>query len=208
MIASSLLEIGAVVVSPDDPFTWASGIKSPVYCDNRISIGYPLIRKAIREAFEVLLVDWLMAADVIVGTATAGIPHAAWLAESRLLPMAYVRSSAKGHGKRNQIEGPLPKGSRVVVIEDLISTGGSSIAAVEAVRGAGAIVLGVGSIFTYELPVASSGFETANVQSRSLTDISALLAVARETGSLTDAQVASVRSWQQNPGEWKNPNES
>ena len=166
-------------------------------------MGYPIVRREIRSGFEKLLQDWLADCDVVVGTATAGIPHAAWLAESQELPMAYVRSSAKAHGKRNLIEGPLAQGSRVVIIEDLISTGGSCIAAATAVREVGANVLGVGSIFTYELSDAVERFQDAGSKYRSLTGNNALLAAALDSGKVTVDEVESVRSWKRDPRQWK-----
>lgn len=165
-------------------------------------MGYPLVRRLIRDGFNLVLADWIADADVIVGTATAGIPHAAWLAELVDKPMAYVRSKPKGHGKRNLIEGPVADGATAVVIEDLISTGGSSIAAVEALRESGATVLGVGAIFSYRLPQADRAFRAANVEYRSLTDIHSLLEVARVGGLLGEEEIDSVRRWQADPDEW------
>lgn len=202
-VAASLLDIGAVIISPDQPFTWASGIQSPIYCDNRLSLGYPPVRKAICDSFRVHLEDWIGASDVVIGTATAGIPHAAWLADACQLPMAYVRSSAKGHGRQNQIEGVVREGWKAVVIEDLVSTGGSSLKAVQAVRDAGVTVLGVGCIFSYGLEEARSAFEKDDVHCRSLTTLEALLAVAAEKGLLSESQIDSVRKWRTSPQTWR-----
>ena len=150
-IAESLLEIKAVSLRPNDPFTWTSGIQSPIYCDNRLTLSYPEIRRKIAAGLAEIITEKFPGTDLIAGTATAGIPHAAWVSELLNLPMCYVRSKAKGHGKGNQIEGNAASGQKVVVVEDLISTGGSVITAVEALREAGCNVLGVVSIFTYEL---------------------------------------------------------
>ena len=158
-IAANLLSIGAVSLQPETPFTWASGIKSPIYCDNRLTLGYPEIRKNIATGLVQLIEEKFGTVDVIAGTATAGIPHAAWTSDLMNLPMVYVRSSAKGHGKGNQIEGPITAGQKVVVVEDLISTGGSVITCVEALREACCEVVGVVSIFTYNLPAAVEKFE-------------------------------------------------
>src|SRR6476619_2258306 len=148
-IASHLLEIGAVFLQPNDPFTWSSGMKSPIYCDNRLTLSYPHIRQDIARGLQQLIEEHFPGTDVIAGTATAGIPHAAWVSDKLNLPMCYVRSKAKEHGKGNQIEGQVKENQRVVVIEDLISTGGSAITAVDALREAGCDVLGIVSIFTY-----------------------------------------------------------
>ena len=150
-IAKQLIDIEAVSLQPNDPFTWASGIKSPIYCDNRLTLSYPKVRKEIAKGLQHLIKTYFANAEVIAGTATAGIPHAAWVSEALELPMCYVRSKAKEHGQGNQIEGKVTKGQKVVVIEDLISTGGSVFTAVDALKAQGCEVLGVVSIFTYEL---------------------------------------------------------
>lgn len=150
-IAQALLDIKAVSLSPNDPFTWSSGIKSPIYCDNRVTLGFPDVRNHIRDGLQALIESHFKDIEVISGTATAGIPHAAYVSEVMNLPMNYVRSKSKSHGKQNQIEGASSEGKKVVVIEDLISTGGSSITAVEALKAAGANVIGVVAIFTYGL---------------------------------------------------------
>ena len=148
-IAGKLLEINAVALKPQEPFTWASGLRSPIYCDNRITLSFPAVRREIAAGLQKLIVENFPGTGVIAGTATAGIPHAAWVSELMDLPMCYVRSKAKGHGKGNQIEGKVEQGQKVVVVEDLISTGGSVITAVQALREAGCEVLGVVCIFTY-----------------------------------------------------------
>ena len=179
-IAESLLEIKAVSLSPNNPFTWTSGIHSPIYCDNRLTLSYPEIRRKIAAGLAEIITNQFPGCDLIAGTATAGIPHAAWVSELLNLPMCYVRSKAKGHGKGNQIEGKAEKGQKVVVVEDLISTGGSVITAVEALREAGCEVLGVVSIFTYELQKGREKMQKADVTVFSLTDYSTLVEVARK----------------------------
>ncbi|WP_455675308.1 orotate phosphoribosyltransferase [Pradoshia sp.] len=201
-IAEHLLTIKAVSLKPNDPFTWSSGMKSPIYCDNRLTLSYPAVRKEIAEGLAALIKQNFPEATVIAGTATAGIPHAAWVSELLSLPMVYVRSSAKGHGKGNQIEGIVQEGDKVVVIEDLISTGGSSIKCVQALREAGCIVEGVVSIFTYELERAKTAFMEADVPYFSLTDFSTLAAVAKEKQFILDDELASLKRWKTNPDEW------
>ncbi len=182
-IAQDLLTINAVSLRPNEPFTWASGIKSPIYCDNRITMGYPIIRKKIAQEFANLLLNIYKegGVDVIAGTATAGIPHAAFLADVLDLPMVYVRGSSKDHGKQNQIEGCSVAGKKVVVVEDLISTGGSVLQAVEALKKAGATVLCVVAIFTYELPQSLHNFAAAGVALYTLTTYSKLIEEATKT---------------------------
>jgi orotate phosphoribosyltransferase len=201
-IASDLLRIGAVSFSPDEPYVWASGLHSPVYCDNRVTMGYPPIRRAIAGGFAACLANAGLEPDAIVGTATAGIAHAAWLAERMDLPMAYVRSKPKEHGRGNQIEGPLRPGQRVVVVEDLVSTGRSSVAVVEAVRAAGVTVEAVLAIFAYGLPGTEEAFEAAGVPLLTLTRFDVLLDVAREQGGLSPEAVASLQAWHTDPHGW------
>lgn len=150
-IAEKLLDIKAVALNPNDPFTWSSGLRAPIYCDNRLTLSYPEVRKEIAAGLQAIILDKFPDAELIAGTATAGIPHAAWVSDIMELPMCYVRSKAKDHGKGKQIEGKAVKGQKVVVVEDLISTGGSAITAVKALREAGCEVLGVAAIFTYQL---------------------------------------------------------
>ena len=170
LIAKDLLTIGAVFFRPDEPFTWASGIKSPVYCDNRLTLTAPEVRTHIEEGFAALIREKYPEAEVLMGTATAGIAHAAITAHILGLPMGYVRGSAKDHGRQNRIEGKLDKGAKTVVVEDLISTGGSVIETVEALREAGAEVLGVVSIFTYNMRRGLERMAAAGVENTSLTD--------------------------------------
>ncbi|GAE33888.1 orotate phosphoribosyltransferase [Halalkalibacter akibai] len=196
-IANHLLDIGAVHLRPTEPFTWTSGIKSPIYCDNRLTLSYPHVRKDIIAGFVELVKD--MEVDVIAGTATAGIPHAALLADALDLPMSYVRGSAKGHGKQNQIEGKIEKGQKVVLVEDLISTGGSVIQAAEALRAVGAEVVAVVAIFTYEFPKAYDAFNEANLKAHVLTSYSTLLEVANNKGTITEEQAERLNQWRKNP---------
>jgi orotate phosphoribosyltransferase len=198
-IARHLLEIGAVTLRPEQPFTWSSGWKSPIYCDNRLTMAYPEIREAIAEGFAAQIRKHDPEAEVIAGTATAGIPHAAWVAQKLNLPMIYIRDKAKGHGKENQIEGILRPGQRVVVIEDLISTGGSSLKAAEAVRAAGGCVLSVQAIFTYEFDQASRAFAEKAIPLRTLSGYSSLIEVAVQTGYVQKEQLQLLRSWRENP---------
>lgn len=202
LIAEKLLEINAVGLKPRDPFTWTSGLRSPIYCDNRLTLSYPAVRKEIARGMQKLIVENFPNADVIAGTATAGIPHAAWVSELMDLPMCYVRSKAKGHGKGNQIEGKVEHGQKVVVVEDLISTGGSVITAVQALREAGCEVLGVVSIFTYGLEKGKEAFAQEEITSHSLTDFSTLVKVAIEKGYINENDQESLLAWSMNPQEW------
>ena len=201
-IAEALLKIGAVRISPEAPFTWASGLRSPLYCDNRLTISYPEIRRLIRDAFVSILKDQEVKPDAIVGTATAGIPHAAWLSEICDLPMAYVRSKPKEHGTGSKIEGWIPAGSRVAVVEDLISTGQSSAAVVETLRGEGIKVDAVLAIFSYELGDAIRTFERLQVPLHTLTNFRELFTVAEERGELSEGAESSIRNWRHDPRAW------
>lgn len=198
-IASSLLAIGAVHLRPDQPFTWTSGIKSPIYCDNRITMSYPSVRRQIAQAFTELIRETYPEAQVVAGTATAGIPHAAWVAELLDLPMIYVRDKAKGHGRQNQIEGSLTAGQKVVVIEDLISTGGSSLKAAQAVQAEGGEVLGVAAIFSYQFPDAEALFADAGIPCTTISHYTALLEAAREQGTITAEQETLLGEWRKAP---------
>lgn len=194
-IARDLLKIKAVQIQTENYFTWTSGIKSPIYCDNRLTMSYPDIRKKIAKAFVQKLEEQSEKPDVIAGCATAGIPHAAWLAEELNLPMVYVRSSPKGHGKGNQIEGKIEKGDKVVVIEDLISTGGSAIDAANVLKEVGANVLGVQAIFTYGLNKATKNFAKANIELTTITSFDYLLDVLLEDGTITEEDKANLLEW-------------
>ncbi len=199
VIAGRLLDIGAVALRPNEPFTWTSGIKSPIYCDNRLTMSYPDIRDAIAEGFATLIRTHYPDAEVVAGTATAGIPHAAWVAQKLNLPMAYVRDKAKGHGKQNQIEGLIKSGQKVVVIEDLISTGGSSLKAAQAVKEAGGDVKGVLAIFTYQFALPEQSFSEEGVELRTLSNYSALVDEALRRGAISESDVSLLRSWRENP---------
>ncbi|PAQ13222.1 orotate phosphoribosyltransferase [Bacillaceae bacterium SAOS 7] len=202
-IAEQLLEIKAVFLQPNEPFTWSSGIQSPIYCDNRLTLSYPEVRKTIAKGLVSLIQEHYPEAQLIAGTATAGIPHAAWVSDVMDLPMCYVRSKAKGHGKGNQIEGKAEPGTKVVVVEDLISTGGSAVTAVEALREAGCEVLGIVSIFTYELEAGKEKLAATNVSSHSLSEYSTLIKVAAEKQYVQESDLETLRKWQENPGEWR-----
>ena len=201
-VASRLLSIGAVTLAPDDPFTWASGLRAPIYCDNRLTMSYPPVRQALTEGFMTRLHEHGLRPEAIVGTATAGIPHAAWLADRLDLPMAYVRSAPKGHGRGNRIEGRVEKGQRVVVVEDLISTGGSSLSVVEALREAGVEVEALLAIFSYGLPGTAERFAEAGVPFHTLTDFDALAAAAEDEGRISAAAAESLQAWRRAPQAW------
>ncbi|MCM2979720.1 orotate phosphoribosyltransferase [Niallia circulans] len=201
-IAEQLLEIKAVFLQPNDPFTWSSGLKSPIYCDNRLTLSYPKVRKNIASGLAGLIKEKFPETEVVAGTATAGIPHAAWVSDLLDLPMAYVRSKAKAHGKGNQIEGKVEKGKKVVVVEDLISTGGSVITAVNSLREAGCEVLGVVAIFTYELPKGKELLGEAEITAYSLTDYTSLLDVAQKKGYIQEGDLASLNAWKESPENW------
>jgi orotate phosphoribosyltransferase len=198
-IAGNLLEIGAVHLRPNEPFTWTSGIISPIYCDNRLTMSFPAIREVIAEGFAALIREHYPDTEVIAGTATAGIPHAAWVAQKLNLPMAYIRDKAKGHGKQNQIEGLIKEGQKVVIIEDLISTGGSSLKAALAVIEAGGDVQSVIAIFTYELAQAAQAFRDESIELKTLSNYSALVEEARRRGTISDADVTLLQSWRNDP---------
>lgn len=198
-IANHLLTIGAVTLSPTKPFTWSSGIQSPIYCDNRLTLSYPTVRKEIAQGLAQLIRKHAPDAEVIAGTATAGIPHAMLVADELDLPMVYVRGKAKGHGKQNLIEGKLPQGSKVIVIEDLISTGGSSIAAAEAIQQAGSTVLSVVAIFSYQLNSGAEAFKEAKLEAYVLTNYDTLVNEAKKGGLISEAEQKKLAKWRENP---------
>ena len=200
-IAKRLLEIKAVFLSPDEPFTWASGIKSPIYCDNRLTLSYPEIRTEIETAIAETVKAKYPEAEALAGTSTAGIPHAAIAAHILGMPMAYVRASATDHGRNNKIEGRLEKGTKVVVIEDLISTGGSVIDVVNALREAEVEVLGIVSIFTYGLAKGIERLKEANVENTSLSNYDALVEVAVESGYIKESDVKKLQAFRANPSD-------
>ena len=198
-IAKGLLDIEAVFLRPDDPFTWASGIKSPIYCDNRLILTAPEMRTKVENAIAETVKAHYPEAEVLMGTSTAGIAHAAIAGHILDIPMGYVRSGAKDHGRNNRIEGRLEKGQKVVVIEDLISTGGSVIEVVEALREAGADVLGVVSIFTYGMQKGLDRLAAANIKNISLSDFDAVAEVAAETGKIKQEDIARLMKFRANP---------
>lgn len=200
-IARGLLSIKAVFLKPDDPFTWASGIKSPIYCDNRLVLSYPEVRSLVEHAIADKVKELYPEAEALEGTSTAGIAHAAIAADILGLPMGYVRGSAKDHGRKNQIEGRLEKGEKVVVIEDLISTGGSVLDCVEPLREAGAEVLGIVSIFTYGMKKGIDRLSAANVVNTSLCDLDTLVKVAVEENYIKPEDEAKLLKFRDNPSD-------
>lgn len=203
-IARHLLKIEAVFLKPNEPFTWTSGMKSPIYCDNRITISYPEVRNEIAEGFRELILKRFPDVEMIAGAATGGVPHAALLSDRMELPMCYVRSKPKGHGKGNQIEGKTNKGQKVVIIEDLVSTGGSVINVARALKQAGCEVLGVLSIFTYGFNNARTAFEEEGISYLPLTDYDTLIKVAVEEGFISEDEILKLKTWRKNPDstEW------
>lgn len=200
-IAKDLLKIKAVFFRPDEPFTWASGIKSPVYCDNRLTLTAPEVRDDVENGLVSLIKENYPEAEVLMGTSTAGIAHAAICGHILKMPMGYVRSGAKDHGRGNQIEGKLEKGQKVVVVEDLISTGGSVIEVVNVLREAGADVLGVVSIFTYGMKKGLERLEEANVKNISLTNFDCIAEVAAKEGYIAEADIARLIAFRNNPSD-------
>lgn len=200
--ARLLLGCEAVSLNPKEPYTWASGIKSPIYCDNRITMSYPAVRKEIATGLANIIRKYYPEAEVIAGTATAGIPHAAWVSEELNLPMIYIRSKAKGHGKQNQIEGRLKTEQKVVCIEDLISTGQSVIDAASAVQDAGGTVLGCAAIFSYQLAAATNNFQKADLSIVTLSNYSALIKEAAEKGMIEEEEKVLLQEWRNNPTTW------
>lgn len=201
IIASDLLKIKAVFFSPDEPFTWASGIKSPVYCDNRLTLTAPEVRNDVENGLAAMVKEHYPEAEVLMGTSTAGIAHAAIVGHLLDMPMGYVRSSAKDHGKKNQIEGRLEAGQKVVVVEDLISTGGSVIDVVNVLREAGAEVLGVVSIFTYGMQKGLDRLKEANVKNVSLTNFDCIAEVAAEQGYIKEEDIKRLIAFRNNPSD-------
>lgn len=202
-VAAMLLQIEAIKLSTDKPFTWSSGWKSPIYCDNRLSLSYPEIRSAIKDGLVQSIRENFSTVEAIAGVATAGIPQGALVAEAIGLPFLYVRAKPKDHGMENLIEGRLTKGQKVVVVEDLVSTGGSSLKAVEALRKEGAHVLGIVSIFNYGFDLASRNFYEADVSLISLSDFSHLLTYVLQQKYITEAQLTSLKAWRVDPSNWR-----
>ena len=202
LVATELLQINAIKLNPANPFTWASGWKSPIYCDNRKILSYPKSRDIVKKAFADMVIKEFGMPEVIAGVATGAIAHGILAAEALDIPFVYVRSTSKQHGLTNQIEGVLKKGQTVVVIEDLVSTGGSSLKAVEALRGAGANVLGMLAIFSYGFDVANDNFENANCILKTLTDYHTLIDIAVDTNYVEPDEIQTLEKWRQDPGNW------
>jgi len=201
-VAEKLLQINAVKLNPQNPFTWASGWKSPIYCDNRKILSFPHVRDFIKSEMTNAIFTEFPDGDVIAGVATAGIPHAALVADLLNLPMIYVRAKPKEHGLGNQIEGVLAENAKVVVIEDLISTGKSSMEAIEAIQQTGATVIGVCSVFNYGFPQAEEIFRQAGIPTLSLSNYNALLEYALQEKKITDEELATLQSWREDPANW------
>lgn len=201
-LAGFLLQIKAIKLNPAKPFTWASGLKSPIYCDNRITLSYPKIRTHIRQEFVRLILEKYEKPDVIVGVATGGIAQGALVAQELGLPFAYVRSEKKSHGLTNMIEGVVEAGQSIVVIEDLISTGGSSLKAVDALRERGAIVKGMMAIFTYGMKAASESFLKSDCELTTLTDFETLLQKAADENYINEDELRSLMEWKMDPKAW------
>ncbi|PIE86227.1 MAG: orotate phosphoribosyltransferase [Bacteroidia bacterium] len=201
-LANLLLEIKAVKLQPENPFSWASGWISPIYCDNRKTLSYPKVREFIKANFVAQIKEKYSELDVIAGVATGGIAHGVLVAQEMGLPFVYVRSSAKAHGLENKIEGDLKAGQKVVVLEDLVSTGKSSLNAVEAIRNAGGIVLGMCAIFSYEFEIAARNFQNKNCKLSTISEYSTLLDAALETGYIHEKQVEKLKQWRLAPEKW------
>ncbi len=199
IIAEKLLEIKAVALSPSEPFTWASGIKSPIYCDNRLVMSYPKVRDIVAEGLKEIVEEKFGDVEILAGTSTAGIPHAAWVSQKMELPMVYVRGAAKKHGKQNQIEGLLEDNKNVVVIEDLISTGGSSLEVVDTLKKSKANVLGLVAIFTYGFDLSRERFSEKKVEYATLTDYKTLIEVALEKEYITEKELEILKAWRKDP---------
>lgn len=202
LFAGKLLEVKAIKLQPTDPFTWASGWKSPFYCDNRKTLSYPALRSFVKIELARLIAEEFPEATAVAGVATGAIAQGALVADELGMPFAYVRSKAKDHGMQNLIEGTLPEGAKVIVVEDLISTGGSSLKAVEALRAAGFEVVGMVASYTYGFPVAEEAFKAADVRLVTLTNYEAVRDVALQTGYIQESHVALLNEWRANPSEW------
>ena len=204
-VAEFLLQVKAVKLQPNNPYTWASGWKSPIYCDNRVTLSFPQVRTYIRQQFVDAILEKFGRPDVIAGVATGGIAQGALIAQEMGLPFVYVRSEAKKHGLTNMIEGIIEKGQSVVVIEDLISTGGSSLKAVEALREAGCDVKGMAAIFTYRFKTATDNFEKAKCELITLSNYDTMIDQALQSNYITDKDLLSLQAWRENPAEWGVP---
>ncbi len=201
-VARQLLAINTIKIQPDSPFTWASGWKAPIYCDNRKILSYPSARTFICEEFTKLVKEKYPEAEAIAGVATGAIAHGVLVAEKLGLPFIYIRSAPKGHGLENLIEGDIPQGTKTVIIEDLVSTGSSSLNAAEAVRNYGAEVLGMMAIFSYNFPHAAKNFESANIELTTLSNYNVLLKIAFESGEINEMQLESLNNWRKSPETW------
>ncbi|WP_281698138.1 orotate phosphoribosyltransferase [Hallella colorans] len=201
--AKRLLDIKAIKLQPDAPFTWASGWKSPIYCDNRKTLSYPDLRSFVKQGLVNVVKERFANASAVAGVATGAIAQGALVADVLNLPFCYVRSKPKDHGMGNLIEGTLPASSKVVVVEDLISTGGSSLKAVEALRQAGFEVVGMVASFTYGFPIAAEAFQKSGVELVTLSDYDHLVEVARETGYVKEGDMETLREWREAPAEWR-----
>jgi orotate phosphoribosyltransferase len=202
-LALYLLQSKAIIIDPANPFTWASGWRSPIYCDNRRTLSYPEIRRFIRDSFTALIQSNFGRPDIIAGVATGAVAHAALVADKMKLPLVYVRSAEKSHGLGNRIEGDVKTGKSVVVVEDLVSTGGSSLGAVAALREAGLEVLGMAAIFTYDFPVAAENFRKAGVSLLALGNYGDLIEEAAGTGYIRSEDLETLRTWREDPARWK-----
>jgi orotate phosphoribosyltransferase len=200
--AEYLLQIKAIKLQPSNPFTWASGWKSPIYCDNRKTLSFPVVRSFIRDSFAEMIKEYFSGAELVAGVATGAIAHGVLAAEKLGLPFIYVRSEAKEHGLGNQIEGYFEPGQKVVVIEDLISTGSSSLGAVKALRDSGCHLLGMAAIFTYEFKKAADGFAAAGCKLHTLSNYSTLISTAVETGYINKQDVETLKQWRMDPANW------
>ena len=202
--AEQLLDVKAIKLQPEEPFTWASGWKSPFYCDNRKTLSYPTLRTFVKETLAKMIKTNFPEATAVAGVATGAIAQGALVSDELGLPFCYVRSKAKDHGMGNLIEGTLPEGSKVVVVEDLISTGGSSLKAVEALRAAGFTIVGMVAAYTYGFPIAEEAFKAAGVKLLTLTDYQAVVSTAMATGYITAAQQPILDEWRKDPANWRN----
>lgn len=205
ILAEKLLKISAIKLQPDNPFTWASGWNSPIYTDNRKTLSYPEVRNFIKVELSRIILENFGEVEAVAGVATGAIAQGALVSDTLGLPYVYVRSTPKDHGLENLIEGDLRPGKKVVVIEDLISTGGSSLKAVEAIRKAGCEVIGMAAIFSYEFPVATKAFKDADVKLITLSNYSALITAALETGFIRESDVETLKEWRKDPSVWSAP---
>lgn len=206
-IAKELLKIECIKINLEKPYIWASGWKSPIYCDNRLSLSYPESRTLVKEALAKLIKEKYPEAEAIAGVATAGIPQGALVADMLGLPFIYIRSKSKAHGLENQVEGLIKPGQKVVIVEDLVSTGGSSLQAAEAIRAVNMEVLGMTSIFTYGFPLSEDNFKSHNMDLWYLSDYSTMIELGIENGSIKEDQLATLKAWRSNPALWGDENE-